>query len=347
MSTQWDRCTKCVQSASFPKIKFDQEGVCNFCRKEAGAITQDRMIESAANKIADLLGNLERTGEYDALMCYSGGKDSTYTLKLAVEKYDLRVLSFTLDNGFISPVAFENIRRVVDHLGVDHLTLRPALRRFSAIVRASALKPIYSPKTLTRISSICNSCISIVNTMALKLAIEKRIPVILAGFTLGQIPANAVVYKNNYRFLQESRQESLDRLRREAGKFVDGYLCISDQVISAVESYPTTVNLLCIENVTETDIIKDVETIGWRRPHDVDGCSSNCMLNTFNNFVHERTFGYNPYELELSHLIRKGLMTREEALEKVHDQPQEQLHSVMKTLDIGENEMKDLPSLYE
>ena len=33
----------------------------------------------------------------------SGGKDSTYTLSLLRQRYNLRVLAVTFDNGFISP----------------------------------------------------------------------------------------------------------------------------------------------------------------------------------------------------------------------------------------------------
>lgn len=74
------------------------------------------MITRAKDKIDKLLSEKHGSAEYDAVMCYSGGKDSTYTLMLAVKKYGLKVLSFTLDNGFISPVAFDNINRVTDAL---------------------------------------------------------------------------------------------------------------------------------------------------------------------------------------------------------------------------------------
>jgi hypothetical protein len=273
-------------------------------------------------------------------MCYSGGKDSTYTLQLAVQRYGLRVLAFTLDNGYLSPAAFDNIHRVVKNLGVDLITVRPAYKQFEAIVRASALKPIYNPKTLTRISSVCNSCISIVNTTALGIALEKGIPFILAGFTLGQIPANGIVYTNNYRFLQESRLDSLARLRTEAGAFVDDYFCLSERTVGSVTAYPTTVNLLCLEDITESEIVKNIAALGWSSPGELDGCSSNCMLNTFNNYVHQRVYGYNPYELELSHLIRKGLMTREEAIDKVNTLPRNQLESIMAALGIEEEDIE-------
>jgi hypothetical protein len=50
--------------------------------------------------------------------------------------------------------------------------------------------------------------------------------------------------------------------------------------------------------------------------------------------VHEKKYGYSPYELELSHLIRKKLITRENALEKIYDQPIDQIVNVYKELGI-------------
>ena len=49
-------------------------------------------------------------------MAYSGGKDSSYTLKLLRERYDLKILAFTLDNHFVSPVAWKNIDAITDIL---------------------------------------------------------------------------------------------------------------------------------------------------------------------------------------------------------------------------------------
>ncbi|HOP62738.1 MAG TPA: hypothetical protein PK906_05150 [Spirochaetota bacterium] len=346
MKHSYERCTRCILSAAFPRIEFDENGVCNFCRETILYTNETDSIEKARKQIENLLKKNKGNSEYDAVMCYSGGKDSTYTLMLAVKKYGLRVLSFTFDNGYISPTAFENIRRVTNYLGIDQITFTPSKKNMNAIIKASALNPIYNARTLTRISAVCNSCISIVNMTALKIAIEKKLPFVLAGFTLGQIPLNGIVFKNNYEFLKESREAPLKRLREKAGEFVDSYLTLPDSLISEIDSYPHTINLLCLEKLTEEEIISSISEIGWIAPGDVDGCSSNCMLNSFSNMIHCRALGYNPYELELSHLIRKGLMTREEALAKISDQPVKQQQAVMKELGITENELDTLNGIY-
>ncbi|HEY5283854.1 MAG TPA: hypothetical protein VIM14_13765 [Polyangia bacterium] len=337
------RCARCVLSAAFPNIKFDVEGVCNFCRDEVGVRGDDTAIERGRVRVMELFAEQKaRKKTYDAVLCNSGGKDSSYTLKLAVEKYGLTVLSFTLDNGFVAPVARDNINRVVDALGVDHVTVRPALDVFKSVVRAASLLPIYGEQSLTRISAGCNACISLVNTIALRMALEKEIPFILAGFTLGQIPANGIVYRNHHRFLAESREASMSRLREAVGEGVDRLYEVPDSLIQRAPYYPHNINLLCLESITEAQILDEVGKLGWKRPSGLDGCSSNCMLNTFNNYVHDWRHGYSPYELELSHLVRKRLMTRNEALEKLADQPLEQLPSLVKSLALSP---KDLATL--
>ncbi len=341
MTTSPERCCKCVLSSSFPTIAFDENGVCSFCRDEMHMPTEAATIERAQERIVELFESERGQAEYDAIMCYSGGKDSTYTLMTAVKKYNLKVLAFTLDNGFTSPAAFENIRRICDELGVDQITFAPSAKFFKPLIKVSALEEVYSPKTLVRISAICNSCISVVNNSALKLALEKEVPFILAGFTLGQIPANGIVYKNNYHFFRESREVYLERLRDSLGHAVDDYFCIKDSLLNKTKAFPYNVNLLCVEDPTEAEMFQVIAQIGWVSPRDVDGCSSNCRLNGFNNFIHQKNFRYSPYELELSHLIRKGKITREEALQKLSDTLQpEVITAIMKELAFSEEEIK-------
>ncbi|MBN2656327.1 MAG: hypothetical protein JXR86_04645 [Spirochaetales bacterium] len=332
-----DRCSNCVLSTSFPGLELDENGVCNFCRDESIVTTEQKIIDESAVQVQQLIEGTKGKNEYDALVCYSGGKDSTYTLMAAVEKYGMKILSFTLDNGYISPKAFENINKVVETLGVDHFTFKPSKTVFNKMITTSATEPVYAKSSLRRISSGCNTCISIVNNLALKTALEKNIPFILAGFTLGQIPANSIIYRNNYPFFLDSRKRGLEILKTKAGNAVNNYLTISEELQKKTVEYPYVINLLCMESLTENQIIEAITPLGWERPGDVDGCSSNCRLNTFNNIIHQKKFGYSPYELELSHLIRKNQLTREEALEKLLDQPREIYESIGKELGYLDN----------
>lgn len=334
------RCTRCILSSSFPGIEFDEKGVCNFCRDEIVERTGDVDITDAASEIRNLIDAAKGKAEYDAVLCFSGGKDSTYTLKRAVRHYGLKVLAFTLDNGYLSKEAFSNIDRAVEALGVDKVVFRPSKQNYAGIIRTSLTKQLYPRATARRISSGCQSCIWIVNNLALKIAMEKGIPLILAGFTLGQVPAHGIYYRNNYEFLLESRKKPLETLRAEVGDGILPYLTIGAELRAKVVDYPWTVNLLAMEDVPESKVLEEVAEIGWIQPRGVDGCSSNCELNVLNNHAHQRRYGFNPYELELSLLIRRGLLTRKESLGKVLDQSKTQLERIMGSLDLKD---ADLP----
>lgn len=332
------RCTRCVISGSFPQITFDDEGVCSFCRDKAFYVVENTAIERARSQVDALFAEGPKGRRYDAVVCLSGGKDSTYTLMLAVRKYGLRPLAVTFDNGFLSKFAFDNIRNAVNALAVDHIMLRPSFETMKAIVRASALHSIYSPRTLTRISAVCNSCITMINTAAVSLALEKRIPYVVAGFTLGQIPSNAVLYRPNYKWIQESREKAVAELERHSGRTVKDHFFVRDDLLEL--PMPWLINLLCLESVSEKRMLQEIDTLGWKQPDDVDGCSSNCRLNAFNNHAHEAAYGYNPYELELSHLIRKGLLDRASALEKLADSAGPQVAAVLDELAIAGSDLK-------
>ena len=124
-------CTRCVLPASFPNIRFDGDGVCSQCLQ--GEAThqprfQQRQIAEFQSTIEAHRGNVP----YDAIACYSGGKDSTYMLRQMVHEYELQVLAFTLDNGFITEQSKQNIGRVVDLLGVGF-----AYQEYADVLRAA------------------------------------------------------------------------------------------------------------------------------------------------------------------------------------------------------------------
>jgi len=112
------RCTKCVLPETHETIMFDDKGVCNVCRGQefkqgkmdwkANKVELDRLIETYRGK-----------HDYDCLVPFSGGKDSTWTLYYLVKEYGIKPLVVRFDHGFLRPNVEENTKRVLRKLGCD------------------------------------------------------------------------------------------------------------------------------------------------------------------------------------------------------------------------------------
>ena len=98
--------------------------MCSFCTRPEAA-HQNEFDCAQRQEFEQIVRDQQGKSAYDALCCYSGGKDSTYMLKMMVRDLGLNVLAFTLDNGFITDQSKQNIVKVVEILEVDHLFFKP------------------------------------------------------------------------------------------------------------------------------------------------------------------------------------------------------------------------------
>ena len=121
-----ERCTKCVLPNGYPGIRFDETGVCSYCNRYEqlwGEWIRDEELQAASQKKLQRIFEWakSRNKKYDALVAISGGKDSSYTLHLCTKVYGLNVLAFTNNHGFRAEFAEENVEKIVNKLGVDHV----------------------------------------------------------------------------------------------------------------------------------------------------------------------------------------------------------------------------------
>ena len=63
--------------------------------------------------------------DYDCILPFSGGKDSTFTLLYAVKDLKLKPLVVSFDHGFYRPKLIANRQKVLNELGVDFLSFTP------------------------------------------------------------------------------------------------------------------------------------------------------------------------------------------------------------------------------
>jgi tRNA(Ile)-lysidine synthase TilS/MesJ len=284
------------------------------------------------HKFEYLLARYRKNKGYDFLVCYSGGKDSTYILDIFKNHYNLRILAITMDNGFISPVALENIRRVVETIGVDHLFFKPKFELLKRIFSRAAIEVFYSRKSLERASTICTSCIGIVKFVALRIAIEQEIPFIGYGWSPGQAPLQSSVMRTNPILIRATQKTLQEPLVQRFGDEVNAYF-LEERHFTEPDRFPYNIHPLAFLEYNEEKIYKRVAELGWKKPKDTDPNSTNCLLNAYANYVHQQQFGYNPYVFEIAKMVREGIMSREEGLLRVSGSPQiEQINLIEERL---------------
>jgi tRNA(Ile)-lysidine synthase TilS/MesJ len=312
------RCKVCVLPETFPGIRFNAEGVCNFCTSFTGAEVQEKKKLKYRKKFEDLIGKIKGQSGYDALMSYSGGKDSTYILALLREEYDLNVLALTFDNGFLPNQTLENIRTICGTIGTDHIIFKPSFVVMQKIFRESAERNIFADSTLTRASTICNSCISFVKFGALRFAVEKDIPIIAFGWSPGQIPLASSIMKNNPQMVKVMQKAAYEPLYEIAGYKVRPFF-LEEKHFDGSYNFPINVSPHAFLDYDEDKIYAKMERIGWKIPQNIDANTTNCLLNSFANINHIERYGFHPYVFELAKLVREGYMEREAALKKLSE----------------------------
>ncbi len=317
-------CTQCILPETFPGIQFNDEGVCNICLRAPKPETVKKHKTRYRQKFENLLKSIPRDRDYDCLVCYSGGKDSTFTLDILKNSYGLRILAFTLDNGFISPRARENIGSVVEKLDLDHIYFKPRFGLLRSIFAKAAEEVLYSEKSLERASTICTSCISFVKFPALKMAIEKSIPLMGYGWSPGQAPVQSSVMKTNPTLIRATQDTVLQPLQERFGNEVRTYF-LEEEQFAKKDNFPVNVHPLAFLDYDEEKIHKQITELGWVQPDDTDPNSTNCLLNAFANEVHIKQFGYNPYVFEIANLVREGLHDRETSIRKFSEKPPDSL----------------------
>jgi len=256
-------------------------------------------------------------------------------LDIFKNKYKLSTLALTFDNGFVSPFAIENIKRVCDALGADHLLYKVNFNLLKQIFTASIQDNFYSQKSLERSSTICSSCMGIVKSITLKLALEKNISFIGYGWSPGQAPVQSSVMKINADFIRTSQKSFYDPLCKIAGDAINPYFLDDADFDKLAAGSFYNVHPLAFLEYSEEVIFKRISGLGWEPPTDTDSNSSNCLLNSFANQTHIDQHGFHPYAFEIAGLVRTGVMSRKEGLEKIEaPQSEEVIRKVKEKLGI-------------
>lgn len=110
------RCTRCILPSTMPFIRFDTEGVCNYCQHY-----KPRNVPRPKEELFNLVAPYRRPDRTDCIVPFSGGRDSCYALHLIVNELGMTPVTYTYDWGMVTDLGRRNISRMCAELGVENI----------------------------------------------------------------------------------------------------------------------------------------------------------------------------------------------------------------------------------
>jgi len=188
------RCARCGLPETYETIQFDSYGVCNICRQHE--YKKDKIDWSERKRMLDsLVKDYRGKGDYDCLIPFSGGKDSTYTLYYLVKEYKLKPLVVQFNHGFMRPNLLANNERTFKKLGVDVLSFTPNWK----VVKRLMLE------SLIRKGDFCWHCHTGIFSYPMHVAIKYQIPLVFWGEPSSEYTAYYDYRENEIEKVDESR----------------------------------------------------------------------------------------------------------------------------------------------
>ena len=315
------RCTKCFLPETHETIEFDKNGSCNVCKqheiKESGIDwnTQKKELDK-------LVDNCKGKYDYDCIVPFSGGKDSTWALYYLIKEYKLNPLVVRFDHGFMRPNLENNIKKLSRKLGFDMITFTPNWKIVQKLMLRSFLDK----------GDFCWHCHTGIFSYPMWVAIEKKIPLIFWGEKSSE-------YSNYYGADEEEEvdEKRFDRFINLGITSKDMYLRIDEEFgIKKLKPYTyppkkelTAINLrsVCLGTYIKWDVPKQskiiMDELGWKGdevenvPEQYNYEKIECYMQGVRDYIKYIKRGYS----RPSHLValdlRNKKITKEKAKELV------------------------------
>jgi hypothetical protein len=264
-------------------------------------------IEDLRSQLEATLDNCQGTGvgDHDALIMVSGGKDSAILLHLIKQRFPgLRQLAYTVDNGFMSPVAMANAHQTVSRLGVDHIVSRPDSSVYArgfrfACTHLEAGKGCFA--TVDRIDGTLGF------DLAKTFAARNGIPLVVFGFNPVQMSAYFGVdgWEVPDQVVREKTTSVIGRDLREI--FDEVHLkYFWDPECHGEDRIPRMVAPLCAWQYNEEEVRERVIELGLIDPGNDSALVTNNsviqMMVVF-DYLH---LGYADFEPQFADMVRRG-----------------------------------------
>ena len=343
------RCVRCTLPITWETLYFDDKGVCNICRNwevkqdVVDWIDREKQFKNIVNDIK------EQNNEYDCIVPFSGGKDSTFTLWAVVKKYGLKPLVVSFDHLFYRPRTIDNRKRTFRRLGVDVLTFTPNWK----IVRKLMVE------SLIRKGDFCWHCHAGIFAYPMNIAIKFQIPMLIWGEGGGEYEdyfkltdlEETDEWKFNRRTILGMRAEDMAGFIDVDLKDLAPYIYPTKEELDTIGAISLSLgNYVPWDQEKQTEIIK--KELGWQEdeieslyPNTLSFDKVECMFTGIRDYIKLLKRGFSRITHRTTIDIKQGKITRDEAIkliDKYEKRKPRSLSVFLEYIDMPEDEFNDI-----
>jgi len=335
------RCTLCILPESFPKLTFNDQGICQLCSDH----TQKELF--GREKLKERLTSTNRS----VLVPISGGRDSMFALHYVVKELNIPAVTYTYDWGFVSNSARENISKICGKLKVENILVAADIAKKRKNVRNNLRAWLDKPSVgmIPLLMAGDKQFLTFAETIRKENALTHSI------FAMNQF--EKTLFKSAYagtNYKADARRfHGVSRLNRVKILFfyITNFLknpkylnsSLIDSAVGYLSFYLVHPNYIQIYDYIEWEEDKISEVLereySFNKSHESQNAwRSGDATSGFYNYLYLRFGGFTENDTFRSNQIRCGQITREVAMQRIALENQVQADMIveyLKTLDFS------------
>lgn len=303
------RCKVCLLSEKYTQI--DENSICSICKKPT-IVTEEKLefditiSENFNQLITETIKNSNR--RYDALVLYSGGKDSSYIIyRLKNEFPTLKILAFAVDSGFMSKIAKNNIDELTKKLDVDLIFFKPKESIFKKAFKL-AFAHLDNQKTCYDVVDRVDG--DLIHDIARNFASQLEIPLLITGVSREQVRR---IFNVNT-FMMPEEIEMQDRLfsgvldlNQNFNEYERTHYWWSP---SKKTFHPKVIFPMFVWHVNEAEIYETLQKNQLLEKSNLNVLLTNYEIVPLMIYMDFKNLGYCSFEPEFAQMIREGKLHR-------------------------------------
>jgi len=310
-------CTQCITASTRPAISFNKNGICSACdnsKKKINVNWKKRKLEF--QKILKKHKKLNINNDYDCIVPVSGGKDSVYQTYLLKKVYKMRPLAITWKTPARTLQGEKNLN-ALKSIGVDHVDFSINPKVINLIRKKSFIKFGDS-------SYLDHLCIyNLIPNLALKF----KIPLVVWGenpyFEYGGSKKNSTERTQNLTMIK--KHDVLKNFSSEkwiggtiSKKDIASFSTPNEEKLKLLGHEPIYLGYYFPWDIKINFAIAKKVGFSARKAGPIMGLYSESDIDCINIVIHHYfkwlKFGFNRITDNASNEIRKGRMSREQAI---------------------------------